>query len=138
MKSRGLGDVYKRQEVCDKLDSRLACVPASLFCWGSLYGPAQQTGVNLYDVRRQCDHEKDGELCYPEMTHIETLLNKPTVKSQLGVPDSIQFESCNMQVNGQFMLQGDSIQNSAKLLEPLLADGVRAVSYTHLTLPTTF
>lgn len=119
----------KLMEVCDKLDSRLACVPASLFCWGSLYGPAQQTGVNLYDVRRQCDHEKDGELCYPEMTHIETLLNKPTVKSQLGVPDSIQFESCNMQVNGQFMLQGDSIQNSAKLLEPLLADGVRVLAY---------
>lgn len=119
----------KLMDLCEKTDSRFACVPASLFCWGSLYGPAQETGVNLYDVRRKCDRAKDGELCYPEMGYIETLMNKPSVKRALGVPESIAFQSCNMQVNGQFMMQGDSIRNSAKLLESLLEDGVRVLAY---------
>ena len=119
----------KLMNLCEKMDSRLSCVPAALYCWGSLYGPAQDTGVNLYDVRRKCDHEKDGDLCYPEMEHIETLLNKPRIKKMLGVPATVDFQSCNMQVNARFMMQGDSMQNSATLLAPLLADGIRVLAY---------
>lgn len=128
--------LYKRAGVCDTLieqcdrfQSRLVCVPAALYCWGSLYGPAQDLGVNLYDVRRRCDRERDGDLCYPEMDWIETLMNKPEIKKQLGVPASIDFQSCNMELNQQFMMQGDSLVNSAELLPPLLESGVRVLVY---------
>ncbi|WFC97655.1 carboxypeptidase C [Malassezia yamatoensis] len=128
--------LQQRAENCDKLieqchrfNNRLVCVPAALYCWGSLYGPAQDSGKNLYDVRRDCDREKDGSLCYPEMNWIETLMNKPSIKKQLGVPKSVEFQSCNMQLNQQFMMQGDSMVNSAELLPPLLEDGVRVLIY---------
>ena len=63
------------------------------------------------------------------MEHIETLLNKPRIKKMLGVPATVDFQSCNMQVNARFMMQGDSMQNSATLLAPLLADGIRVLAY---------
>ncbi|WFD30147.1 carboxypeptidase C [Malassezia sp. CBS 17886] len=116
-------------EQCSRFQSRLACVPAALYCWGSLYGPAQQSGVNLYDVRLKCDREADGDLCYREMGWMETLMNEAGVKEQLGVPPSVEFKSCNMGVNQRFMMQGDSMVDSAKLLPPLLADGVRVLVY---------
>ena len=128
--------LYKRAEMCSTLieqcyrfNTRLVCVPAALYCWGSLYGPAQDLGVNLYDVRQQCDHDKDGALCYPQMNWIETLMNKPDIKKQFGVPSSVEFQSCNMQLNQQFMMQGDSMVNSAALLPPLLEDGIRVLIY---------
>lgn len=38
---------------CYSTNSRLACLPANLFCWSSLYSDAQRTGLNLYDVRKK-------------------------------------------------------------------------------------
>lgn len=40
-------------------NSRLTCTPAALYCWSQLYGPAQQSGLNLYDVRKKCDRSED-------------------------------------------------------------------------------
>lgn len=114
---------------CERFGSRLVCVPAALYCWGALYGPIQDTKRNLYDVRKPCDREVDGALCYPEMGDIETLMNRAEIKQQLGVPASVEFQSCNMEINQQFMLQGDSMVNSASLLAPLLEDGVRVLIY---------
>lgn len=116
---------------CARFDSRLFCVTSALFCWGSMYGPASDLDVNLYDVRRTCDRSEDadGPLCYREMSWIETLMNRLDIKTALGVPRSIDFESCNLIVNQQFMLQGDGMRNSAKLLPELLADGVRVLVY---------
>lgn len=55
----------------------------------------------MYDVRKTCDKspEKDGPLCYREMGWMETYLNKPDVKKELGAPESAIFQSCNMQIN---------------------------------------
>ena len=55
----------------------------------------------MYDVRRTCDKspEKDGPLCYKEMGWMETYMNDPANKKQLGAPDNVQFQSCNMQIN---------------------------------------
>lgn len=118
-------------ETCQRFNTRLACIPATVYCWGNLYSPAQDAGVNLYDVRRKCDRdpEADGPLCYREIGWIETLMNNPKVKSQLGVPNSIEYQGCNMNINQQFFLQGDSVKNSATLLPPLLEDGIRVLVY---------
>ncbi|WFD33701.1 carboxypeptidase C [Malassezia cuniculi] len=116
---------------CARFDSRLFCVTAALYCWGSLYGPASEMDVNLYDLRLPCNRSEsaDGSLCYRQMGWIEKLMNRPDIKAELGVPNSITFQSCNMVVNQQFMFQGDSMRDSAKLLPELLADGIRVLIY---------
>lgn len=114
---------------CQKYNNRLTCTPAALYCWSRLYGPAQQTGKNLYDVRKDCDREKDGPLCYKDMEYIETLLNTPSIKKNLGVPESVTFQSCNMNINQAFLLQGDSMHGSAALLPEIIEDGVRVLIY---------
>ena len=122
-------------------------VPAALYCWSQLYGSFQQLGLNPYDVRRTCDRVKDGQLCYKEMKWIDTYLNKPEVKKELGAVSSKKFESsqgllllmcrfdstlcvgCNLDVNQAFMAQGDAMHNAAALLPELLESGIRLLVY---------
>lgn len=120
-------------ESCYKYDNRLTCLPASLYCWSNLYGPLQDSGLNLYDVRRKCDREKDGSLCYKQMGWIETYMNNPSVRKAWGAEESVKFASCNMNVNQQFLFQGDGMRNTAAVLPELLADGVRVLIYNGVT-----
>nr|ODN88617.1 cathepsin A (carboxypeptidase C) [Cryptococcus depauperatus CBS 7841] len=115
---------------CYRTNSRFTCVPAALYCW-SMYGQLQDLGRNMYDVRRSCDKspEKDGPLCYKEMGWMETYLNKPEVKRELGAPSSITFKSCNMQINQNFLLQGDGLHYAGGLLPELIEDGIRVLIY---------
>ena len=82
---------------CYDNPSRFTCVPAALYCWG-MYSPMQATGRNLYDVRKTCnrDENADGPLCYKELGWIESWLNRPEVKEELGAPKELAFKSCNM------------------------------------------
>jgi cathepsin A (carboxypeptidase C) len=45
---------------CQRTNSRFACVPAGLYCW-QLFNDIQQLGVNVYDVRRKCNRDKDAD-----------------------------------------------------------------------------
>ncbi len=56
-------------------------------------------------------------------------MNLPEVKKALGVSPSINFESCNMQVNQAFAFQGDGARNRAKLLPELVENGIRVLIY---------
>jgi carboxypeptidase C (cathepsin A) len=114
---------------CYEYGSRFTCVPAALYCNAQLIGPLQQTGRNLYDVRKSCDRSKDGDLCYKQMTWIDTWMNSAANKAALGVNPDIKFQSCNMQVNQGFLFQGDGMHNSALLLPELVNDGVRLLVY---------
>ncbi|EJD05531.1 serine carboxypeptidase [Fomitiporia mediterranea MF3/22] len=114
---------------CYKYNSRLACVPAGIYCNAQLYGPIQQSGKNPYDVRKTCDPEKDTSLCYKQMGWIETWMNEEQNKLDVGAHPDVEFASCNFQVNQAFMLQGDSTHNSALLLTDLVNDGVRVLIY---------
>ncbi|KAI9636529.1 Alpha/Beta hydrolase protein [Dioszegia hungarica] len=116
---------------CQKTGSRFSCVPAALYCW-SLFNSLQELGLNMYDVRRKCDKskDKDGPLCYREMGWMETYLNKPEVKKELGAPADINFESCNMKINQNFLLQGDGVKDTASLLPALIEDGIRVLLYS--------
>lgn len=82
---------------CYNTGSRFSCLPAALYCWQTMT-PIQQTGLNIYDVRKPCDQDSGG-LCYKEMTWMETYLNDPKVKAELGVAEQVQFKSCNMDIN---------------------------------------
>ena len=56
-------------------------------------------------------------------------MNNPSNKAALGVNPSITFESCNMEVNQAFSLQGDGMRNSAALLSELVDEGIRLLVY---------
>ncbi|PCH36516.1 hypothetical protein WOLCODRAFT_28645 [Wolfiporia cocos MD-104 SS10] len=114
---------------CYEYESRLMCVPALLYCNSQIMGPLVQLGYNPYDVRRKCDRQRDGDLCYSQMGWIDTWMNKPANKRALGVDPTLEFQSCNMQVNQAFAFQGDGAHNSAKLLPELVEDGVRLLVY---------
>jgi hypothetical protein len=50
--------------------------------------------------------------------------------AELGAPDNIQFQSCNMQINQNFLLQGDGVRDTASLLPPLIEAGIRVLIYS--------
>ncbi|KAH8094750.1 Alpha/Beta hydrolase protein [Cristinia sonorae] len=114
---------------CYDFNSRWTCVPALAYCNSQLMGPLQQTGLNLYDVRKKCDRSKDGDLCYRQMSWVETYLNKPDIKKTLGVPSEVEFQSCNIGINQAFFGQGDGAKNSAILIPSLIEDGIRMLVY---------
>lgn len=118
-------------EQCYKYNSRLTCTPAGLYCWSGLYGDAQNSGRNLYDTRKACDRapDKDGQLCYRDELYVEQYMNLPEIKKAYGVPDSVEFQACNMQVNQAFLFNGDGMHNSAAVLPEMVADGVRVLVY---------
>jgi cathepsin A (carboxypeptidase C) len=118
-------------ENCYKYDSRLTCLPAGLYCWSGMFSGLQNSGRNLYDVRKKCDRspEKDGPLCYRDESYVETYLNQPEVKKSFGVPEQVEFQACNMNVNQAFLFNGDGSHNSAAVLPELLESGIRVLVY---------
>jgi len=56
-------------------------------------------------------------------------MNNPKNKATLGVNPDQTFEACNMQVNQAFLMQGDGMHNSAKLLPDLVNNGIRLLVY---------
>jgi len=94
-----------------------------------MYGSFQTLGLNPYDVRKKCDRAVDGPLCYKQLEWIQTYMNLPKIKLELGANKNVEFQSCNEEVTRAFLLQGDSVHNSAALLPELLSDGIRLLVY---------
>lgn len=90
---------------------------------------ATELGYNPYDARRKCNRAEDGDLCYREMLWIDAYMNQPEVKRALGVDSAREFESCNTEINRAFTFEGDGAHNRAKLLPPLIEDGIRLLVY---------
>ena len=61
--------------------------------------------MNPYDVRKTCNPETDTSLCYKQMGWIDTWMNTAAKKKAVGANPSVEFQSCNMQVNQAFMMQ---------------------------------
>lgn len=88
-----------------------------------------ELGLNLYDVRKTCDRQKDGPLCYKGLQWVEAWMNDAAVKKELGANPSLTFQSCNTQVNQEFAAQADGMRNSALLLTDLVNEGIRLLVY---------
>jgi cathepsin A (carboxypeptidase C) len=102
---------------CYDSESVWSCVPASIYCNNALLAPYQRTGQNVYDVRGKC--EDSSNLCYPQLGWISTLLNKPVVMKALGV-EVDSYDSCNFDINRNFLFQGDWMQPFHRLVPSLL------------------
>ncbi|GJN87394.1 hypothetical protein Rhopal_000343-T1 [Rhodotorula paludigena] len=113
-----VGTCQRLTEYCYKMPSRFVA------------GPIQQANINPYDIRRTCDRNgEDGPLCYKQMQWIETYMNQPEVRKELGASPDRDFESCNMQINQAFQLNGDVAHNTAGLIPELLDAGIRFLIY---------
>ena len=62
------------------------------------------------------------------MGWVDSYLNQPAVKAELGVSPEREFTTCNMDVNQAFTMNGDW-SNSALLLPELVDGGVRLLVY---------
>jgi cathepsin A (carboxypeptidase C) len=102
---------------CYDSESVWRCVPASIYCNNALLGPYQRTGQNVYDIRGKC--EDSSNLCYPDLGWIATYLNKKDVQKELGVEVS-NYDSCNFDINRNFLFQGDWMQPFHRLVPDLL------------------
>jgi cathepsin A (carboxypeptidase C) len=110
---------------CYDTESVWRCVPASIYCNNALIGPYQRTGQNVYDIRGKC--EDNNNLCYSELGWISEYLNKPDVQKELGV-EVKSYDSCNFDINRNFLFQGDWMQPYHRLV-PSLLDEIPVLVY---------
>ena len=103
-------------ESCYDSGSVWSCVPASIYCNNAMIGPYQRTGLNPYDVRVKCG---SNPLCYDEIDWIGEWLNQPAVMKALGA-EVDNYEGCNMDINRNFLFQGDWMQPFHRLVPGLL------------------
>ena len=103
------------------------CDPAFHSLHRSHFPP--ETGLNLYDVRKRCSVPEYGPECFPEIGWLENWINGEDVKRSLGVDPTLTFEACKADVNKDFALQADAMQDSALLLTDLVNEGVRLLVY---------
>lgn len=102
---------------CYDSESVWSCVPASIYCNNAMIGPYQKTGQNVYDVRSKC--EDNSNLCYSALGYITEYLNQKVVMEELGAEVS-NYDSCNFDINRNFLFQGDWMQPFHRLVPGIL------------------
>merc|ERR1712000_735434 len=103
---------------CYNSESVWSCVPASIYCNNAIIGPYQRTGMNPYDVRKKCG---SNSLCYDELDWIQEYPNKPEVMKALGA-EVDSYDSCNFDINRNFLFQGDWMQPFHRLVPDILKE----------------
>lgn len=112
-------------ELCYELESAWLCVPATIYCNNAQMGPYQRTGKNVYDIRKDCE---GSSLCYTELEYIDKYLNQKEVMEALGV-EVEAFESCNFDINRNFMFNGDWMKPYHRAVTDLLERGLPVLIY---------
>ncbi|KAB5557927.1 Alpha/Beta hydrolase protein [Coniochaeta sp. 2T2.1] len=104
---------------CYESGSVWNCVPASIYCNNAMMGPYQRTGQNVYDIRSKC--EDSSNLCYSALGWISQYLNKQDVMDAVGAEVS-SYDSCNFDINRNFLFQGDWMQPFHRLVPKILEE----------------
>lgn len=110
---------------CYNGGSAWSCVPAALYCNNAMMGPYQKTGRNVYDIRGNCE---GNSLCYEQLDWIQTYLNQPKVMKDLGA-EVESYESCNMNINRNFLFNGDWMKPYYLAVPVLLEAGIPVLIY---------
>lgn len=110
---------------CYESESVWSCVPATIYCNNAQIGPYQRTGRNVYDVRKDCE---GGSLCYTGLQYIDDYLNKPEVMKALGA-EVEKYDSCNFDINRNFMFAGDWMKPYYKQVTELLSKDLPVLIY---------
>ena len=72
----------------------------------------------MYDVRKPCG---SNSLCYDELDWIQGYLNKAEVMKAVGAEVS-SYESCNFDINRNFLLQGDWMKPYHRVVPGILEE----------------
>ena len=104
-------------------NNTFACMLARMTCNGNELAPYQQTGRNVYDIRKECTHEP---LCY-DFSKANSFMNRADVQDALNVKGPVTWQSCNMDVNQGFGV--DWFQEFATQIPALLASDIRVMVY---------
>lgn len=104
---------------CYSSGSAWSCVPATIYCNNAMMGPYQKTGLNVYDIRSKC--EDSDNLCYSAMGWISEFLNQQDVRDALGA-EVDSYDSCNFDINRNFMFAGDWMQPYHQLVPKILEE----------------
>ena len=110
---------------CYESESVWSCVPATVYCNNAQLGPYQKTGRNVYDIRTMCE---GSNLCYEGLEYIDTYMNKPEVMKALGAEVS-SYESCNFDVNRNFVFAGDWMKPYFKNVIDILQQNLPVLIY---------
>lgn len=102
-----------------------ACLNAYDVCNYAEVAPVQNTGVNLYDIRRPCGSEA---LCY-DFSLLPRLLAQPAVAEALGVADRPAWKDCNRKVNMKLVFAGDWMLGFADDVRLVLDAGLQVLVY---------
>ncbi|PFH46823.1 hypothetical protein AMATHDRAFT_7364 [Amanita thiersii Skay4041] len=108
------------------------CGAAVKTCANEFVVPYEQSGLSPYDITRRCEGTVRENLCYPEVKHIANYLDRPSVRSQLGVDSSFSgknFSSCNWNVNQAFKNALDEHHETQHYISALLERGVKVLIY---------
>lgn len=111
-------------EICYKYQNALSCVPSSIYC-ERLLEPYAKTGLNMYDIRRQCGNSS---LCYEEDDWIEEYFNQKYVQEAVGA-EVEEFEGCSNSVGFRFGIHGDGSMPFQQHVKFLLDSGVPVLIY---------
>lgn len=104
--------------------NKFACQSAFVLCNVGETSPYQVTGLNPYDIRKECG---DKPLCY-DFDHVVNFLNLDSTKEALHVSEeSHKWETCNMVINLKF--HTDWMKDFSPMVADMLNDGIPALIY---------
>ena len=113
---------------CNAGDNTLddfACQAAFITCNMALTSPYQATGLNPYDIRKQCEVRP---LCY-DFSNVKKWLNSESTKQALNVDEthSHSWAACNFGINMKFHV--DWMKDFSHYVAEMLNDGYPALIY---------
>lgn len=114
-------------KLCYAAQTAFTCVPATYYCETKLYGPYGETGLNPYDIRKDCADE--GGNCYKEMDYLDDYLNLDYVKAAVGASNIDIFTSCDDTVFRNFILSGDEMKPFQQYVAELLDKNIPVLLY---------
>ena len=100
------------------------CTTSYTYCNTKLTTPYYQTGLNPYDIRKECG---DNPLCY-DFSNVEKWLTTDSTREALHVTsDSASWVSCNNDVNADF--RNDWMLNYDSYVADMLEGGIKVLIY---------
>ncbi|KAF8632418.1 hypothetical protein AX17_004859 [Amanita inopinata Kibby_2008] len=120
------------KEACVDVFDDINCMSVISTCSTELGAPFYASGLNPYDISRQCEGKIEDTLCYPVTKHISSYLDQPSVRAQLGVDpflSSTNFSSCSWDVNSAFASTLDEYHQTQLYISALLERGVSVLIY---------
>ncbi|EIN05318.1 hypothetical protein PUNSTDRAFT_145805 [Punctularia strigosozonata HHB-11173 SS5] len=121
---------WMNESCVDQFDA-INCAAAESFCGTEIDDPFLATGLNPYDISKECDGPLSETLCYPITMDIRHYLSLPSVRTALGVDPIFtgNVSCCNPAVSAAFHAAMDYRRPTQFHVAALLERGVRALIY---------